>query len=178
MRLFALVLALLSAAPAAAQDSTVVYLVRHAEKAADAGDPPLSAAGEARALALAERLADAGVGAVVVTQYRRTGATAAPTAAAAGVEPRVVAAAPGPVPHPRAVADAVREAGGTVLVVGHSNTVTAIVRALGGPPLPALCDAEYANLFVLVLRPGAEPRLERGTYGAPDPDGAAECADS
>jgi broad specificity phosphatase PhoE len=175
MRLLALLaLALAAAAPAVAQDSLVVHVVRHAEKAADEGDPPLSAAGEARALALAERLAGEPIGAVVVTPYQRTRATGAHVAAARGLQPREVAVR-GPVPHPQAVAEAVREAGGTVLVVGHSNTVAPVLHALGAPRLPDLCDAEYANLFTLVLKEGEAPRLTRGTYGAPDPDGAAEC---
>ena len=54
-----------------------------------------------------------------------------------------------------AVAEAVRGryAGRTVLVVGHSNTVSAIIAALGGPAVLPPCDNEFANLWMLVLPP-------------------------
>lgn len=176
--LASLAAALLAGAPAAAQDSTVVYIVRHAEKADPAAaDPPLSPTGEARARALAERLAGARLDAVLVTQYQRSRATAAPALAAARLAPWLIPTRGGELPHLEAIAAAVRGplAGRTVLVVGHSNTVTAILHTLGGPELPELCEAEYAHLFVVVLRPGAPPaaRLER--YGAPDPPGADAC---
>lgn len=155
---------------------TMVLLVRHAEKAAEpAQDPPLTAAGEARARALAMVAKDAGVTAVITTQYARTRRTAEPTAAAAGVSPEVVRG--GPVDqHARAVADAVRRhRGATVLVVGHSNTIPAIVGALGAPRPPDLCDAEYDALFVVVLAEGEPTRLVRSRFGLPTPVGA-DCA--
>lgn len=49
-------------------------------------------------------------------------------------------------------ADAVRRhAGRTVLMVGHGNTIPAIITALGGPKLADLCDAQYSMLFTLVI---------------------------
>ena len=77
-----------AAAPARAQKA--VILVRHAEKVDESEDPLLSAAGKARARALARSLRTAGVKAVYVTQYKRTGLTAAPLAAAAGLKPITV----------------------------------------------------------------------------------------
>jgi broad specificity phosphatase PhoE len=152
----------------------MVILVRHAEKAKDGGDDPaLSGSGAERAKALAAALADSGVTAIVTTQLRRTGDTAAPLAVARGLTPEVVRVEKGePIPaHAAAVAAAVRRhPGGVVLVVGHSNTVPAIIAALGGPKLPDLADAEYSNLFVLV--PGAAQagpaQLTRTHFGEPD----------
>lgn len=163
-----------SAASAATQDSTVVVLVRHAEKAAVEGnDPPLSEAGEARARALEQALAGMRFDAVIATERQRTQATARPLAQAQGLTPEIVGLAG---PHVENVAAAVRRhAGHTVLVVGHSNTVPRIVHALGGPQLRDFCEPEFAHLFVLVLRDGAAPRLDRRTFGAADPPGAAEC---
>jgi len=69
-----------------------------------------------------------------------------------------------------------RHAGETVLVVGHSNSVPAIIAALGGPKLPELCDAEYSRLFVLVIDGSGPARLTRASYGAPDAPDAAGCA--
>jgi len=58
--------------------------------------------------------------------------------------------------------------------VGHSNTVPAIIEALGGPRMPDICESVYANLFILV--PGAgEARLVRSRYGAADPEPGADC---
>ena len=166
-----------AAATAAVAPSTVVYLVRHAEKVDASRDPLLSAAGEARAAALAEALRDAGVQAVVTTQYQRTRLTAAPLTRSRGLTPEVVEAGTGAT-HAAEVARVVRErhASETVLVVGHSNSVPAIIAALGGPKLPELCDAEYSRLFVLVIDGSGPARLTRASYGAPDAPDAAGCA--
>jgi broad specificity phosphatase PhoE len=172
--------ALLGATPLPAQDRTVI-LVRHAERAAEPrADPPLTEAGQARAAALARALESAGVGSAIVTQYRRTRETADPTARAGGVTPIVAEVAGGLAAHVQAVADAVRgrPAGETVLVVGHSNTIPAIIAALGGPRLPDLCDTEYATLFVLTVPAAGSARLIRGAYGAADPPDAAGCRPS
>jgi broad specificity phosphatase PhoE len=150
---------------------TVVLLVRHGEKAAQpAADPPLSDAGSARAKALAGVARDAGITAIITTQYLRTRATAEPTATALGITPEIVNA--GPVAqHAKAVADQVlRHVGGTVLVVGHSNTIPAIVGALGAPQPKELCDSEYDQLFVVIIGDTGPPRLIRSKYGAPSVD--------
>ena len=141
----------------AAAQSTV-FLVRHAETAAaGAGerDPELSAAGRERAERLADLLKDAGITAVCATEFRRTQATATPTARMAGVEVTVVPGAAGSA----SVAAWLREPrAGAALVVGHSNTLPEILRALGVPTPAAIAESEYDHLFVFV--PGApEPRV-------------------
>jgi broad specificity phosphatase PhoE len=155
---------------------TVVLLVRHAEKAAHPPqDPPLSEAGSARAQSLVAVARDAGVTAIITTQYERTRKTAEPTAAALHITPEVVDAGPA-AQHAKAVAEQVmKHAGGTVLVVGHSNTVPAIVGALGAPRPRDLCDSEYDQLFVVVLGDSSPPRLIRSRYGAASADDPA-CA--
>jgi broad specificity phosphatase PhoE len=167
LRRLAVVIALLlvTAAGAAAQNATVV-LVRHAEKADASADPVLSEAGKARALALADALADAGVGAIITTQFQRTRLTAAPLGERVGVTPAVVTAASGR-DHAEDVAAKVRELAesGTVVVVGHSNTVPAIVKALGGPDVGAIDDSSYDNLFVVTITE-AGTRVIRTRFGA------------
>ena len=152
---------------------TVVLLVRHAEKAAQpAQDPPLTEAGAARAQALVAVARDAGVTAIITTQFERTRKTAEPTATALRVTAQVVDAGP-PAQHAKAVADKVLEhAGGTVLVVGHSNTIPAIVGALGAPRPRDLCDSEYDQLFVVIIGDTGPPRLIRSRYGAPSVEDA------
>lgn len=149
--------------------STVVLVVRHAEKASEtARDPELSAAGMARAEALLEVARDAGVTAILATQFLRTQATAAPVAAARGLTPEIVPAVAAVDAHARTVAEAARRhAGGVVLIVGHSNTVPAIVAALGVPEPPPICDDEYDNLYVVVLGSGSQSKLVHSRYGAP-----------
>lgn len=151
-------------------EGTVLFLVRHAEKAAEPPeDPPLTAEGRRRADVLAGLLADAGLDAVWSTDYERTRATAAPVAEGQGLgvelyDPRDLAV----------LAATLRDRGGRALVVGHSNTTPALVEALGGEPGPPIDEAaEYDRLYVLTLtrngpvttllrfgRPFAEPGEE------------------
>src|SRR6476619_7042657 len=158
----------MSAAP------TVVLLVRHAEKASQpAQNPPLTEAGATRAQALAAVARDAGVTAIITTQFERTRKTAEPTAAALHITPEVIEAGPA-AQHAKAVADQVlKHAGGTVLVVGHSNTIPAIVGALGAPRPRDLCDSEYDQLFVVILGDAGPPRVIRSRYGAPNVEDAS-----
>jgi phosphohistidine phosphatase SixA len=168
---------LLSLADTAAQAApSLVLLVRHAEKASVPGDDPgLSAAGEARAQALATAMAEAHVGAILTSPLRRTRDTAAATAAAAGLKPQAIGFEGGTAAHVAAVAAAVRaQDAATVLVVGHSNTVPAILKALGGPALPDFCESSYGHLLVLSLDEN-QPRLLRTRYGAADPAPTPGC---
>jgi broad specificity phosphatase PhoE len=132
--------------------TTMVVLVRHAEKAAEpAADPPLTEAGEARAIALSEYVKSLPVMAVITTQFARTRATAAPLAARLGVAPEVVdARAPN---HAQLVAQGIlaRHRNQTVVVVGHSNTIPDIIAALGAPRVPPICDSDYDGIYLVWL---------------------------
>lgn len=141
-----LVLALGVTLPAAAQatDTVVVYLVRHAEKLDDSRDPPLSEVGQRRALELARLLTDAGVTHAWSTDYERTRATAQPTAASRGLTVRLYDAN-----NLAGVAAQLLGMPGRHLVVGHSNTTPALVRALGGNGGNLIGDLEYDRLYVL-----------------------------
>jgi broad specificity phosphatase PhoE len=135
-----------------AEREQLVILVRHAEKALDQGeDPALTEVGQARARDLHAALAHMQVGAIVTTQWQRTRATAAPLAKALNIEPMVIDTQSSDTnAHVRAVADTVRaQSAKVVLVVGHSNTVPAIITALGGPEVAALGDNDYDNLYLL-----------------------------
>jgi broad specificity phosphatase PhoE len=174
--LLALLCTLALGSRAAAQmKPTVVILVRHAEKGTEpAADPPLTDAGVARAKALAATLANMNVQAVISTELTRTRETARPVAEARGLTIETVHTGAKDA-HVKAVADAVRaHAGQVVLVVGHSNTVPAIIGALGGPKLADICDSQYSNYFVLYLN-GKSADLSVSSYGAPSPDPAATC---
>ncbi len=156
--------------------ASIVVLVRHAEKAAPSGDPVLSAAGRERAEALVAALNSFPLEAIYVSEVQRTALTAAPLAAALHLIPSVVPVAGGVSGQAAATAAAIRRLppGSAALVVGHSNTLGAIIHALGGPQVPELCDGEYATFFLLDLT-AATPRLLRTRYGEPDPEGALDC---
>ena len=149
---------------------TVVILARHAEKGTEpANDPSLTPVGEARARALWDAVKDAGVEAIIVTQFARTRQTAAPTAMATGLTPEIVQTSNDPNVN-RAMADAIRKhAGQTILVIGHSNTVPFIIAALGAKEPAPICDASYDNLFIVTLK-GQSAQLIRGKYGERTPD--------
>jgi len=162
------------AAPTAAdaQGERLVVLVRHAEKADEPrADPPLTEAGRARAQALAAATASAGIGAVIATPFARTRETATAVAQARGLIPIEVPVGRSVATHVAAVVEAVRARppGEAVLVVGHSNTIPAIVTALGGPTLSDLCDNQYAVLYVLSVPAEGPARLVTASYGAADP---------
>lgn len=166
--------ALVSRPAVAAAQPSLVILVRHGEKQpAPADDPSLSEAGVARAKALDAALAHSTPATIIVSTRKRTLETAAVVQARTRVAPTVIALDG---QHVRNVATAVMQAKGVVLVVGHSNTIPAIVNALVGTKLPDLCDASYATLFVVTPAAGGNAaQLVQSSYGAPDAVGAAQC---
>ena len=142
---------------------TTFVLVRHAEKADDGSkDPPLSAAGTARAQALAASLRDAPLRAAYATAYQRTQATAAPAARAHALEVTTY--------------DANRPAGefaaqlrrdhreGSVLVVGHSNTVPALAAALCACDVAPMGDAEFDRRLVITVDARGDATLREERY--------------
>lgn len=145
---FAAALASLAFAATVLAQPTVI-VVRHGEKADDSKDPALSIAGEARAQRLADMLASSGVKAIYTTQFRRTQLLAQPLANRTGIVPTVVPAADGAALIRQILA---HRAGDTVLVVGHSNTVPAIVKALGVKQEVRVAEDEFDGLFIVVPR--------------------------
>lgn len=145
-----------------------VVLVRHAEKVDQSADPALSAEGEARAQLLAASLADAQVTMILATPLQRTRLTAAPAAVAADVEVTQISLEGGSAAHVARVVEAVRGAApaDTVLVVGHSNTVPEIARALGATSTTPITDCEYDRMIVIRLDGDGSASIT-GRYGAP-----------
>ncbi len=150
----------------------VIFLVRHAERAdtaapaAPAGahsmlgdDPPLTAAGEQRAARLAATLAQAGITDIVTTEFKRTRQTAAPLAEKLKITP-VMSAAKDPGP----LVARLKNAKAPVLVVGHSNTLPDVIKALGVAEPVAIGDNDYDNLFIVVRTPSGKATLIRLKY--------------
>ena len=135
--------------------STTVVVIRHAEKDLSSGeaDPPLNESGKARAALLARMFGNGKalghLDAIYVTSALRNRLTAAPLAAGLGLTPVVV-----PADDPRGLARRVlhEHAGGRVLIVGHSDTVPAIVSALSGDgKVPEIADDEYGTLYIVTV---------------------------
>ena len=152
------------------QATTTVIFVRHAEKAAEPSDDPgLSPAGQRRVAELRRQLVDAdvvaGVDAVYSTPYRRTEETARPIAEALDL----------PI-HSYDVADTeaimeyiVREhKGKIILVVGHSNTLPALIGNMGASKkVPPIAENEYDNIYIVSIPWFGKTKTIRLRYGAP-----------
>jgi broad specificity phosphatase PhoE len=150
--------------PAPTLDQTTVIVVRHTEKLSDEGDPSLSAAGVARAETLSRVLADLPVAALFASQYKRTRETLTPLSARFGIPVQTHDA--------RDVVGLARiirseHAGQLVVVAGHSNTVPALMRALGVESVADIPEDEYDDLFVVRLNADGGATALHLNYGAP-----------
>lgn len=132
------------------QTSATYYLVRHAEKELSGDDPVLSAAGYARAEALASTLSGVEFDGVFSTDTRRTRDTAAPTLADTNLALQLYDG--------RALdvfAKEMLKLDGNYLIVGHSNTTPQLAEALGGEGGDPIVEAdEYDRLYVLTRAGG------------------------
>ena len=159
---------LLAAATASAQQT--IFLVRHAERAdaappaggtmtAPSTDPPLSTAGHERAAHLATMLRSANVKYIFATEFLRTRQTAAPLAQARHLETVSI-----PGNEPDALITELRGLKGSIVIVGHSNSVPDILKRLGVKEEITIAETEFDNLFVIVRPEAGEPTLVRLRY--------------
>ena len=156
-------------APTTQVRPTTIVIVRHAEAVPDAGrDPALSEAGSVRAKALADALSGAEVTAVYSTQYQRTRLTGTPVAEAAGLQVRVRPIEGETGAYVDALVKEVLAAhpGKTIVIVGHSNTVPALVKGLSGVDPGEIAHDTYDRMFIVITSAPASGRLVRARYGA------------
>lgn len=152
------------AGPSLPPAPVAIFLLRHAEKGAnDPNDPDLSDAGRARAAALATMLEHAGVTHLFATDRKRTQQTLAPLAAKCG---RTVAVLPADAVELEIEALRKLPPGSIAVVAGHSNTIPAVARALGGTvdDLTSNSDGEFLpdyGRLLLLIRSGAGPATTR-----------------
>lgn len=172
--------------------SPVLYVVRHAERVDDSRNSDLSDLGLRRAQALVPEIAPP-VLAIYSTDFCRTVQTAQPLAKKWSIPIHVIVTG-----HPAAdlsscqptvdvdlievhdigldaskLVDHIRRdlSSGSTVIVGHSDTVPAIVAALGDGQFEPFTIAhdEYDNVFRIDMAPGsAEKVLERLTLVVPD----------
>lgn len=168
LRLVLTVVFLTGFAVAASAADPVIFIVRHAEKAASAGpragganpaghpmmadNPPLSPAGEARAKKLAEALRSADIHTIYTSEYLRTRQTAAPLAQALKLQPIMAAAR-----DTDALLQQLRQAKGNVLVVSHADLIPVILKGLGVKDDVTIGDNEWDSLFVVIRPASGEP---------------------
>ena len=152
------------------QATTTVIFVRHAEKAAlPADDPGLSEAGKQRAAELARQLVDAdviaGVDAVYSTSYKRTEETVQPVADALDLPVIAYDAS-----NTETIIDEIVRAhkGKIILVVGHSNTVPAMIGNMGASKnVPDIDENEYDNIYIVSIPWFGKTKTIRLRYGTP-----------
>ena len=152
------------------QATTTVIFVRHAEKAErPADDPGLSPAGERRAAELARQLVDAdviaGIDAVYSTPFRRTEETARPVAEALGLPVNSYDAN-----DTEAIMEYIvkEHKGKIILVVGHSNTVPALIGNMGASKrVPEIAEDEYDNIYIVSIPWFGKTKTIRLRYGEP-----------
>jgi len=152
------------------QATTTVIFVRHAEKAlTPEGDPGLSTAGQQRAAELARQLVDAdvvaGVDAIYSTSYRRTEETVQPVADALNLPIISYDAS-----NTASIMDEIVRAhkGKIVLVVGHSNTLPALIGNMGASKkVPEIDENEYDNIYVVSIPWFGKTKTIRLRYGEP-----------
>jgi len=154
-RPLAALLALVAAACATTareSESPSWYVMRHLEKA-EGQDPGLSEVGQRNAQRLATWFGEDRPTAIYVSATRRARETAAPLAARLGLTAQEY----DPRDTPGLIARARAEMG-TVLIVGHSNTVPEIVAQLGGARPADLAETDFGDIF-RVRRDGTVERL-------------------
>ncbi|WP_404407408.1 histidine phosphatase family protein [Pseudidiomarina marina] len=127
-------------------DIFTVYVARHAEKVPDQADPQLSEKGRARAKNLALLLQHTDLEQIYATKYRRAQETAEPAAKLFDLSISTYGAA-----ESELLAQALLSERRNSLVVGHSNTVPALVKLLGGNEFE-LTERDYGDVFMLQFR--------------------------
>ena len=152
------------------QATTTVIFVRHAEKAAvPEDDPSLSAAGQRRAAELKRQLVEAdvvaGIDAVYATSYRRTEETARPIAEALELSLNSYDAN-----DTEAIMEHIvrKHKGKIILVVGHSNTLPALIGNMGASKkVPPIAEDEYDNIYIVSIPWFGKTKTIRLRYGDP-----------
>ena len=152
------------------QATTTLIFVRHADKAElPADDPALSAAGQRRAVALANALIDvdvvAGIDAIYATQFKRTQETAQPLAGRLQLPVSVEDAS-----DIKGMLERVLSAhkGKIVLIVAHANTIPDLIAELGGSKnVPKIAEDEYDNLYIVSIPWFGKTKTLRLRYGTP-----------
>ncbi len=148
--------------------ATTLILVRHAEKVKDgSNDPILTPEGEVRAHELMYILKHVELDAIYSTPYKRTQQTVLPTAKDKNLKIQNYK------PGDRGFLEKILNShpGGTVLIVGHSNTIPVLANELAGNKrFNDLNDTTYDNLFIAHIFPDGQTKIIQMRFGAHTPE--------
>lgn len=140
-----------------APSESAFHVMRHLHTITTIRDPHLTETGARHALLLADGWTGAKPSAIYVTDTLRARETAGPLAARLGLVPKIYEAQ-----DYGALAAAVRAETGSVLIVGHSNTVPDIIAALGGEKPAPLTLEDFGDLWRISRTDGAVTRTRIG----------------
>ncbi|WP_299801784.1 histidine phosphatase family protein [uncultured Shewanella sp.] len=152
--------------PKSASPTKTVVLVRHAEKIEDGShNPILTQAGQQRALALTEALKQLQLSQLIASNYQRTQLTLDPISSQRSLPVIIADTQFGVEAHVASVVTLVNQTSGNSLIAGHSNTVPLIIKALGGPSLPTIDEAQYGTLYQLSITESGDVNLTQTHFG-------------
>ncbi|MBT8231859.1 MAG: histidine phosphatase family protein [Saprospiraceae bacterium] len=146
-------------------ESTIIYLVRHAEKVGKLDS--LSEKGVQRTKDLKNTMGQANLDAVFSTKYERTMNTAQPISKALGLTTINY--------DPSKLTDLVELVkneyqGKRILIVGHSNTTPSLANLfVPGAELPNISESEYDKLYNIIYNQCCPSALIELGYGASSP---------
>lgn len=145
---------------------TIIYLVRHAEK--DTGkNPILTEKGMQRSGVLMRIMKEKKISHIYVTQYRRTQLTGDSLYKMMHIDTvHYLADTTG-----NDLVSKINEKkdwGRSILIIGHSNTIPALIRKLGVKNfiVKEIPETEFDNLFMITYKKH-QPKLTVTKYGAP-----------
>jgi broad specificity phosphatase PhoE len=144
---------------------TKIYLVRHAEKEAGK-DPVLTPAGRKRAGDLLQVLKDKHISHIYATPYKRTQMTGDSLRLQLGIDTLIYAADTIGIDLINKIKSH-NDIGKTILIIGHSNTIPALIRRLGVTDfaIKELPETEFDNLFLVTYKK-RKPQVKAMKYGA------------
>jgi broad specificity phosphatase PhoE len=144
-------------------ETTTIIMLRHAEKSnAPGSDPALSADGMSRANEFAQLFSNINVARIYSTPFKRTRQTVTPLALSKSID--IVEYAPTMTAAQLKQKIVTENKGKIVVVVGHSNTVPDLYKAVSDQPA-FISETDYDNIYVVTL--GAKTTAWHLEYGKP-----------
>ena len=141
-----------------------IYIVRHAEKVVPGDDPVLTDAGKRRAGDLMRKLRTQGIRRIYVSEALRSQLTADSLRIRLGIDTVHYIAE-----NYDKLLLSIRhhnDAGRTILIIAHSNTIPTIIRRLGvlNYPQADIPEWQFDNLYLITFTKGAA-RVKKMKYG-------------
>ncbi|MHA3788870.1 SixA phosphatase family protein [Flavobacterium hauense] len=131
-----------------AQETTTIYLIRHAEKADASQDTDLSEVGKARAKKWESYFSNKSITAIYSTPYKRTTVTAEPLATANKLTINTYNPS-----EMDLMSIAGKNTGKSVLIVGHSNTIPKYVnKLLRENKYDEIDEIEFGYLYIVTIK--------------------------